>query len=98
MSGTTALIVMIAWLGGSSLTAAWALHHFWRTGHPAPTATIMAASAAVGFYLFIVPRVRGVHFPLWLFNVFVIIMLSLSITALLVPMIAKRQRREKPSL
>lgn len=83
------VIVMVTWLGRASFAAAWALGHFWRTGRPAPTRTILAAAGAGGFYVFIWPRVQSFISPSWLFSALMLVTLVLVLAALLMPMVGK---------
>lgn len=82
-------VVAALWLTGTLGAGLLALSHFWRLGRPAPTATIIAVSAAGSFFFFLWPRVRGFVPAPSVFLVVMLVALALALAALLLPVLVR---------
>lgn len=90
MTDTLRSLVPVLWLLAASAASAWALRHFWLTGRPASTLTIVAVCATGGLWYFTFPRFQAL---LWPHIALMVVAALLALAALLMPVINKLQLR-----
>lgn len=90
MIDTLRSLVPVLWLLAASAASAWALRHFWLTGRPASTLTIVAVCATGGLWYFALPRFQLLTWP---YLALMAVAAVLALAALLVPVVNKLQLR-----
>lgn len=91
MTDTLRSLVPVLWLLAASAASAWALRHFWLTGRPTSTLTIVAVCATGGLWYFAFPRFQAL---LWPQIALMVVATILALAALLVPVVGKWQVKQ----